>query len=897
MVEAVRADMNSLDCEVLQQGLVEYLRHQEQHCADIQLLPPPSFHLPAIDAYLLAVTDTRYFFSYDEIAVMAESRLQSLVVVTEDDSGKFVPCAVVDGPADPVIILVKNGASQRRVRSHFERLAPQSVVKSFSEHDAAAEQRQDAQIGPSNEDEEHRGCAQADAKSGADRCTSPEAAERMQCTKEEWLKQACVDGEAELDDAVRRVLEAFERGRDVEAVLQNLPLFSKEILEADFGMLRERLSTVVPQYVESNITGSDAVHLACPLWRTCFFPLAVLFEAWSRTTGLPTIFYVDAFYTLVSSLLKKTITYRVANFECRARYWAVGTAAPGSGKSPALEPLKKALLQVLNELPDLAPGKNYDGFHVQPVGTHIAAVDRLRHTDGYQFFGASEGGPVLCPSWPASSTWNQGTHVNWQRYLDAATGDSVQWETAVDRSRKRVAPEDCVEDPDKTNVTVMIMQQVSLFSTWWAASEAKMSIGLVGRCVFSFAAAGDPGPPQMAEFGAQVVLPYVKAMFRAVLKTIGPHAPLPTDSPLLQWACSAASQHEVYSYRLLCHAFTKTPLSMDETFATCLNKNGYWLSVVAFWNSVLAQMWPSMLKKNTSHELAPFICDASLRTAMEFFTFRFLFGASILSADLRGRTWMRSLKTRIVPTGSRFHLPSGLLLKASAGTTITPQLAARVAPMFRPLLNMKKDHSKRVAAVADYEQALQYLAERGFGHIQAIDGEALPIFIKWPYSILPQSCKDQLAEIRVHPMSFGSHFPCAQFVQIETAPREGAEPQLETAATRDVPQDLAAEMLSPAATQAPQAPQRQEETMEATPKTEAIVPVEDGAQKATDFTLLGTCELVGAREYGNMRDHVEDFLGKNGVWVSIHSTTKNGPAACCCSRVARKKLASGVPIT
>eukprot|EP00438_Fugacium_kawagutii_P009631 Skav214980 [mRNA] locus=scaffold508:78764:83263:- [translate_table: standard] len=798
---------------------------------------------------------------------MAEVRLQSLVVVTEDDMGKFVPCAVVDGPADPVIILLKNGASQRRVRSHFERLAPQSVVSSFLAPDAPSVPTERAQIFPSKENEERQGCTQ-DRATATDRRAPAEGGEPMQCTKEDWLSRARVDGDAELETAVATLLETFERGGDVSAVLQNLPLFSKEILDADYKIMRERLSNMVTRYVESNVTGSDAVHLACPLWRTCFFPLAVLFEAWSRTTGLPTIFYVDAFYTLVSSLLKKTITYRVANFECRARYWAVGTAAPGSGKSPALEPLKKALLQVLRELPDLAPGKNYDGFHVQPVGTHLAAVDRLRHTDGYQFFGASEGGPVLCPSWPTSSTWNQGTHVNWQRYLDAATGDSVQWETAVDRCKKRAAPEDCVEDPDHTNVTVMIMQQVSLFSTWWAAAEAKMSIGLVGRCVFSFAAAGDPGPPQMAEFGSKVVLPYVKDIFRAVLKTVGPHAPLPTDSPLLQWSCSAASQEEVYSYRLLCHSFTKT-LSMDETFATCLNKNGYWLSVVAFWNAVLAQMWPSILQKNTGHQLSPCICDASLRTAMDFFTFRFLFGASVLSADMRARTWLRSLKSRIVPTESRFHVPSGLLLKASGGTTVTPRLAARVAPMFRPL--MAKGHPKRIAAIAQYEEALKYLGERGFGHIQDMDGEALPIFIKWPYSILPESCKEQLAELRVHPMSFGGHLPCAKFMQTDAAPHEGGEPQLEMAAVPEVLQDPAAKMPSPATCvaapiAAPQEPQRQEETIEPIPESDAGRPAEESAETAKDseFTLLGTCELVGAREYTNIREQVEDFLGKNG---------------------------------
>lgn len=104
----------------------------------------------------------------------------------------------------------------------------------------------------------------------------------------------------------------------------------------------------------------------------------------------------------------------------------MGSAAPGSGKSPAYTPIKQALQAVMEEWPDLAPGKNVDGFHMNKVGTHLAAVDRLRDTDGYLVFGAAEGGPLLCPSWPTSGTWNQGTHVNWHHFLDTATGTSCE---------------------------------------------------------------------------------------------------------------------------------------------------------------------------------------------------------------------------------------------------------------------------------------------------------------------------------------------------------------------------------------------------------------------------------------------------------------------------------------
>ena len=226
--------------------------------------------------------------------------------------------------------------------------------------------------------------------------------------------------------AVENLLAAYSGGTStVLEELRSLPLFSCEVAEATWEDLCQRLRVSVQEYAKQSLVAADAVQLATPLWRTTFFPLAVLFEAWSRTTGLPAIFYTDSFYSLVGSLLSKHMSYDVAGFPARARCWAVGTASPGSGKSPTLEPLKQALLEVLLEMPELAPGLPADGFHVQPVGTRAAAVDRLRSTGGYQVIGAGEGGPVLCPAWPSSATWTQSTHINWQRYLDSATGKAA----------------------------------------------------------------------------------------------------------------------------------------------------------------------------------------------------------------------------------------------------------------------------------------------------------------------------------------------------------------------------------------------------------------------------------------------------------------------------------------
>ena len=423
VIEEVSSRCRSADGKLLQEGLQEYHAHQERNKADRHRTQPASFGNAAIDAYLLAVMEANYYLSCDEVATVAEMRQQNLVIVTEGvDDESFVPyCVAAGGSAETVIVLLKDVQSEARVRSHFERLAPLRLVVANDDHTS----RLQASSSAGSE-----GCG----KQGGQEAAEPSVGEESDCSnarqartagsfdQEEWLRIGRADGEAEFEEAVVELLGAYERGGDVQEVLEKMPLFSKEIGDADFEILRNRLASTVPHHVGSNITGADAVYLAMPFWRTCVFPIAVALEAWARTTGLPTIFYIDAFYTLLGSLLNKEIRYRVAYFHCRARYWAVGTAAPGSGKSPALEPLKQALLEVLREMPDLAPGQCHDNFHIQPVGTHMAAVDRLRETSGYQFFGASEGGPILCPSWPTSCNWNQGTHINWQRYLDAATG-------------------------------------------------------------------------------------------------------------------------------------------------------------------------------------------------------------------------------------------------------------------------------------------------------------------------------------------------------------------------------------------------------------------------------------------------------------------------------------------
>lgn len=176
----------------------------------------------------------------------------------------------------------------------------------------------------------------------------------------------------------------------------------------------------------------------------------------------------------------------------------MGTAQPGSGKSPALDAIVDCLGRVLSQHSDSAPGHRWDKFHIFEAMTHCAAVDKLKLTDGYGTIVAGEGGPLLCPSWPVSSTWNQTTHLNLARFLDSAHGGAVPWETVFDRKSKREAAEgelraDACNPLERTNVTIVLLQQQSVYQQWWVASEHRNRIGLAQRCLFSFGAAREPG--------------------------------------------------------------------------------------------------------------------------------------------------------------------------------------------------------------------------------------------------------------------------------------------------------------------------------------------------------------------------------------------------------------------
>ena len=267
---------------------------------------------------------------------------------------------------------------------------------------------------------------------------------------------------------VHHLLELYKAGEDCMTWLMSLPSYLESAAMKQPGMTLQTIDAVAEILQWAPTRAEHLVQQETQLWKCAPYPLVVMFEAYSQATGIPCVFYLDCFLAFASSLIHRDVAVHLAGFDTRARYWVAGTAQPGSGKTPALEPFRKALLEVMREHPDLAPGTANDNFHVQEASTHAAAVHRLRCTEGYQIIASSEGGPMLCPTWATSGTWNQGTHINLQRYLNTAYGGAVFWDTMIDRKAARAGKGSSGPDGDEafietTNVAILILQQLSVF--------------------------------------------------------------------------------------------------------------------------------------------------------------------------------------------------------------------------------------------------------------------------------------------------------------------------------------------------------------------------------------------------------------------------------------------------
>ena len=208
--------------------------------------------------------------------------------------------------------------------------------------------------------------------------------------------------------------------------------------------------------------------------------------------------------------------------------------------------------------------------HMQQGTTHAKALHRLASSSGYLLVASAEAGPLLCPTWPTNGTWNQSTHIDYSRFLDAANGGPVPWETMKDVQTLPKVPADNIRpearekdaDPDgvgatatggfsSTNVTIVVLQQISVFSKWWALAGSSRHVGFGARFLHAFGSSQLPEPTKHADFGDRIEFPILRCLFELVLKRFGPVAPMGADNNLATWTFTANDNKFIRQLRLI----------------------------------------------------------------------------------------------------------------------------------------------------------------------------------------------------------------------------------------------------------------------------------------------------------------------------------------------------------
>ena len=258
VLQQVAAEFQCPEADALQDALGACAHESVGQAAPHDL--PKELEEAILDAYLSTILMPNYFFSYDEIAVVADMRLQSLLVV-KGESASFVPCCVVHhGGARPVVILVKDTAvTDHRMRSHFERLAPRMAVAKSCEarHPNPKLQKCESK---ENCEEGVREVKSAEAEKTVRKYPEQKGVAGTACLQakheDNFMWQGpSVDGGQEMEEAVTAVLQAFQHGGNVRSILKQIQSFSVEVKEVDAQTMRARLKAAVAEYSTCNMTG------------------------------------------------------------------------------------------------------------------------------------------------------------------------------------------------------------------------------------------------------------------------------------------------------------------------------------------------------------------------------------------------------------------------------------------------------------------------------------------------------------------------------------------------------------------------------------------------------------------------------------------------------------------
>ncbi len=262
---------------------------------------------------------------------------------------------------------------------------------------------------------------------------------------------------------VGKLLATYKSGQDCRKALAELPTFLRD---STLETLTQEFDIALRMLGGECVTSAAALQVRPCLADCMVYPLCVLMEATAKAAGLPAVFFVDVFHTLLNSIFHKELHVKLGRWESKNRHWWVGTANVGEGKSPAMKAFTNAVVEVLGDISEKAVGRQADRFHYQQGSTTAAAIDKIRDCQGYLTLYCPDATRCLCPAAANGSHTDPYRYVDLEIFLDAAHGDEDDYSTKADRQQMKsqrlqnpLAPRDveagfCL---GPTNVHIMLL--------------------------------------------------------------------------------------------------------------------------------------------------------------------------------------------------------------------------------------------------------------------------------------------------------------------------------------------------------------------------------------------------------------------------------------------------------
>lgn len=303
-------------------------------------------------------------------------------------------------------------------------------------------------------------------------------------------------GQARVHRDVQELLDAYVKGESCSDFLASLPLFINDTNKPQtFGDVTTSLDVALASMVHDEVNSAAALEVRPYVADSLLYPFYVLMEATSKALAIPPLFLVDNVTALMHSVLHKHTYAKVGRWKSKSRYWWVGVANVGEGKSQGMKALTDDMVAALSKHSAFAAGHSHDRFHFQQSGTTAAAIDKLRTCCGYLCIYCSDAGRCLSKPAAAGTPADPHKHVDLEYFLDAAHGDEFNHSNKIDRQKvlaKRVKSQEAPAEPpeslhiDPTNIHILFLIQNLFFQTWFAQIAEKHPVGIPQRCLFSF---------------------------------------------------------------------------------------------------------------------------------------------------------------------------------------------------------------------------------------------------------------------------------------------------------------------------------------------------------------------------------------------------------------------------